>query len=124
MAPEQAAGDPSVDHRADIYAFGAMAFELLAGRPPFVADSQARLIGAHFSEIPRDVREFRPDTPAALGDLIARCRAKAPDVRPSSAAAVLDSLETLTNGSDSDVAVRGRSAMSLGQAITWWGRQR
>src|SRR5688572_30148123 len=44
MAPEQAAGDPDMDHRADIYAFGCLAFELLAGRPPFTDTSTHRLV--------------------------------------------------------------------------------
>ncbi|MEO7967117.1 MAG: serine/threonine-protein kinase, partial [Gemmatimonadaceae bacterium] len=73
MPPEQAAGDPDVDHRSDIYAFGAMAYELLSGRPPFVADSPARIISAHFNEIPRDVRELRADTPPILAELVMRC---------------------------------------------------
>src|SRR5687767_11029345 len=47
MAPEQAAGDPATDHRADIYSYGCMAYELLAGRPPFVEKSPRRLMAAH-----------------------------------------------------------------------------
>jgi serine/threonine-protein kinase len=42
MSPEQAAGEPDVDHRADIYAFGCMAYELIAGRPPFEASRRTR----------------------------------------------------------------------------------
>jgi len=46
MAPEQAAGDPHVDHRADLYALGAMAFEMLAGRPPFTGPNPQALLAA------------------------------------------------------------------------------
>src|SRR4030095_4392653 len=50
ISPEQAAGDPDVDQRADIYSFGCMAYELLAGRPPFIAKTPPRLLGAHLSQ--------------------------------------------------------------------------
>src|SRR5262245_9382214 len=53
MAPEQAAADPATDHRADIYSFGCVAYELLTGRPPFVAPSLQRLITAHMAEKPQ-----------------------------------------------------------------------
>ena len=60
MSPEQAAADPNTDHRADIYAFGVMAYELLAGRPPFQGNTPARLLAAHLGEAPRDVRRSAP----------------------------------------------------------------
>ncbi|MFP5355479.1 MAG: protein kinase domain-containing protein, partial [Gemmatimonadota bacterium] len=123
MAPEQAAGDNTLDHRADLYAFGAMAYELLAGRPPFVADSQARLIAAHFSESPRDVRELRPDTPAALADVIMRCLAKEAVDRPASAVdlvRVLDSVSSTGGGGVLPEALRGPQ-MRLGRALGVWG---
>ena len=62
-------GGPDADHRADIYAFGVMAYELLAGQPPFQAARRARLLAAHMSESPRDLRSFRSDIPPALADL-------------------------------------------------------
>ena len=76
MAPEQAAGDPDVDHRADIYAFGCMAYELLAGQPPFHGRTPTRMLAAHMGEAPRPIGELRPDAPAALNDLVMRCLAK------------------------------------------------
>ena len=86
MAPEQAAADPNVDHRADFYAFGVMAYELLAGRPPFQGSTPARLLAAHMTETPRDIRSIRPDIPAALADLVMACLAKDPDDRPAAGA--------------------------------------
>ncbi len=98
MAPEQAAGDPNTDHRADIYAFGCLAYELLAGRPPFDARSPQRLLAAHMSERPRPVSELRPDTPVELARLVSQCLEKEPEARPQSADALLAALETVSTG--------------------------
>jgi eukaryotic-like serine/threonine-protein kinase len=84
MAPEQAAADPSADHRVDIYSFGCLAFELLAGRPPFVEKTPQKLLAAHFGEQPPDIRELRPDTPPAIAELIAQCLLKDAGARPQS----------------------------------------
>jgi serine/threonine-protein kinase len=93
MAPEQAAGDPNVDHRADIYAFGCVAYELLTGGPPFVRDAPHHVIAAHFKEVPRSVGELRSDAPAAVVQLVASCLEKDPARRPQSADDVLHALE-------------------------------
>ncbi|HET7374281.1 MAG TPA: protein kinase [Gemmatimonadaceae bacterium] len=98
MAPEQAAGDPHVDHRADIYAFGCMAYELLAGKPPFHGRTPARILGAHMGEAPRPIGELRPDAPAALNDLVMRCLAKDAEARPQNAAEVITALNSVTSG--------------------------
>ena len=99
MAPEQAAGDPNIDARADIYAFGCMAFELLAGKPPFHGRTPSRILGAHMGEPPPQIAEFRPDAPAGLSDLIMRCLAKDADARPQSAAEMIALLNGVTSGS-------------------------
>jgi eukaryotic-like serine/threonine-protein kinase len=97
MAPEQAAGDPAMDHRADVYAWGVMAYELLAGRHPF-ADriSPHALMTAHFSETPAAL----PQTiPRALAVLVERCLSKDAAHRPASASELLAALDTaLTSG--------------------------
>jgi eukaryotic-like serine/threonine-protein kinase len=84
MAPEQAAADPSADHRVDIYSFGCLAFELLAGRAPFVEKTPQKLLAAHFGEQPPDIREFRPDTPPVIAELVAQCLLKEAGARPQS----------------------------------------
>ena len=99
MAPEQAAGDPDADHRADIYALGCMAYELLAGRPPFHGRAPQRVLAAHLSEAPQPIAELRPDVPAALAELVMRCLAKDPAERPQSAAEIILALNGVTSGS-------------------------
>jgi tetratricopeptide (TPR) repeat protein len=104
MSPEQAAGDPDTDHRTDIYSFGCMAFELLAGQPPFNEKSPRKLLAAHMGEKPRAVTELRPDTPSSLAELVMRCLAKEADDRPQSANALVQVLETVTSGGTSPAA--------------------
>ncbi len=113
MAPEQAAGDPNIDHRADIYSLGAMAYELLAGHPVFPERTPQRMLAAHVQETPRSIAELRADTPAALAELVMQCLAKNASERPQSAADIVRVLETITSGSGmpavSDGARDGKS---------------
>ena len=98
MAPEQAAADPATNHRADIYAFGCMAYELLAGRPPFIAKTPQRLLAAQMSDVPEPIKALRLDTPDMLADLVMRCLEKDADARPQRAGDLVQILETVTSG--------------------------
>ena len=95
MAPEQAVGDPNLDHRADLYAFGCLAFELLAGAPPFANRTLQQLLVAHVQEQPRPITDLRPETPPLLGALVARCLSKNPAERPADAREILASLDAI-----------------------------
>jgi serine/threonine-protein kinase len=97
MAPEQAAGDPRTDHRADLYAWGVVAWELLAGKHPFAAHSTLHaLLAAQMGEIPPLVADIRADVPRALSELVRRCLEKDPARRPGSAAELLGALDQVT----------------------------
>ena len=122
MAPEQAAADPNADHRVDLYAFGVMAYELIAGRPPFQGNTPARLLAAHMSETPRDVRAIRPDMPAALAELIMACLAKDPDGRPQQARDLVRVLETVTTSGNAAAvpAVLHGGRFPIGKALGLW----
>ena len=101
MAPEQAAASPHVDHRADLYAFGVMAYEMLTGQPPFTAPTPQALLAAHVTEPPLEVTQRRATIPAPLAQLIMRCLAKKAADRPQTAdelLPVLDSLATPSGG--------------------------
>ena len=98
MAPEQAAGDPDVDHRADIYSLGCMAYEMLTGQTPFHGRTPAKMLAAHMMETPAPIGQLRPDTPAALETLVMRCLAKDPADRPQSGAEIAAALESVTSG--------------------------
>ncbi len=82
MAPEQARAQ-LVGTPADLYALGLIAFEMLAGRPPFEADSAAEMLVCHLHTLPPSVKDVRPDVPAALDDLVDRLLAKDPGERPT-----------------------------------------
>jgi len=99
MAPEQAAGDPDIDQRADIYALGAMAYELLSGQAVFANRTPQRMLAAHMGEAPRGITEFRGDLPHALADMVMQCLAKDAKDRPQQASDIARVLETITSGS-------------------------
>ncbi len=93
MSPEQLAGDPGVDARADIYALGVVAYEMLTGQPVFPAPSAAKVIVAHMTETPDPVTKHRSDTPRHIAAMIARCLEKEPANRFQTAAEVQESLD-------------------------------
>jgi hypothetical protein len=94
MSPEQCRAAPC-DHRADLYAFGCVLFEMVAGRPPFLANNTGELLAAHLMQAPASLDDVIPGTPPALVALVARLLAKTPEARPRDAASVATELDRL-----------------------------
>jgi len=93
MSPEQAAADPHVDHRSDIYSVGVMAYEVLTGQPPFSGSTPQQVLAAHVTQEPEAITRRRPAIPAALEAVIMRCLAKRPADRWQTAAELHAALE-------------------------------
>jgi len=93
MAPEQAAGDPEIDGRADIYSLGVTAYEMLSGAAPFAHLNPREMLTARLTLPPQPLSSVRKDVPAGLERLIARCLAIDPADRPQTAADLVEALE-------------------------------
>ncbi len=123
MAPEQAAGDPATDHRADLYAFGAMAYEMLAGHPPFHGLTPSKLLAAHMGERPKDIRGLRDDCPESLAALVMQCLEKEAPARPAGAMEIARVLETITSSGASTAApaILAGGRIRFVRALSLWG---
>jgi eukaryotic-like serine/threonine-protein kinase len=86
MSPEQVAAEADIDLRTDLYALGCVLFECLAGHPPYQHPNEVVVLQMHQTEPVPDIRKLRPETPAALAELIARAMAKRREDRFASAA--------------------------------------
>jgi len=106
MSPEQASADPEIDQRADLYSFGAVAYEMLTGRAPFTARTTQALLAAHVVEAPEPISKRRPATPIDLATLIMRCLEKRPADRPQSAKEIIQALDTIQLSAGSSIAYR------------------
>jgi eukaryotic-like serine/threonine-protein kinase len=96
ISPERAAGQPATP-AADLYSLGAVLYELLTGRPPFISDSPVLVVRAHLHEQPRPVWELAPWVPPRLADACELALAKDPTHRPSSAAALAVRLRAVSS---------------------------
>ena len=81
MSPEQCSQSSEIDARSDIYSFGVIVYELLAGHVPFTGDSPTAIMMKHIQEPPPSILEERKDLPAEVGRVIARALAKRPEDR-------------------------------------------
>ncbi len=97
MAPEQLEGK-EVDARTDIFAFGAVVYEMATRKRAFEGKTQASVIGAILKDDPPPISSLQPMTPPALDRVVKRCLAKEPDERCQSAKDLTDELKWIAEG--------------------------
>jgi len=104
MPPEQAMGGEA-SNKADLYSLGAMLYEMVTGRPPFVGDDSVAIIGQHINTTPVSPTWHRADLPAGMESLIMLLLDKDPQKRPTSAKDVYQALESIETGKDKEPTV-------------------
>ena len=103
MSPEQCSGTAVVDARADVYSLGATLFQLLAGRPPFEANTLMGIIAKQVNEPAPPIRTLVADLSEAVEQVVAKCLAKRPEARFQHAGELLDELERLQRGEPTSI---------------------
>ncbi|MCA1815712.1 MAG: protein kinase [Acidobacteria bacterium] len=98
MSPEQCSQAAEIDARSDIYSFGVILFEMLAGHVPFTGESATAIMLKQLQEPPPSVLEERKDLPAAVGVVIARALSKRPEDRQQSASELVEALALAATG--------------------------
>lgn len=120
IAPEQARGDQALDHRADLYALGVVAYEMITGHPPFTGKSTAAVLQAHATRQPEPIESRRPDAPRQLTAIVMRCMAKDPNDRPSSGHEIVQALAASAGAAPRKGGVGGSlSTFTLPPWLPW-----
>ncbi|MCM3906050.1 MAG: serine/threonine-protein kinase [Pyrinomonadaceae bacterium] len=118
MSPEQVRGD-QVDHRADIFAFGAILYEMLAGRRAFEGDSAIEVMNAILKEEPAEISEPKREVPAALIRVVQHCLEKNREERFQSMSDVAFYLEALPAATDRETSAAAAGAQPRGAGRRW-----
>ena len=111
MAPEQATADPLVDHRADLYAWGMIAYELITGQSPFAGRSPQAMLAAQITEVPEEITRRRAGISPALASLVMRCLEKRAADRPQSAEELVRALDAIGVSGSADTTHAHHSAV-------------
>lgn len=98
MAPEQCRGNEPIGPYTDVYSFGIILYQMLAGTPPFVAAEPVKLVAMHCMEKPPPLRAVRADASDALLAIVDKCLAKRPEARFPDARALYHELDLLARG--------------------------
>ena len=115
MAPEQALADPNIDARADIYALGVVAYELLSGQKPFGGMNPQQTLSAQITTLPEQLLQLRPEVPPGLAAIVMRCLEKNPANRFQSADDLYTALEPYSIASGATAA----APFLIGKPFKW-----
>jgi hypothetical protein len=124
MAPEQWGDASKVDWRADLYSLGCLAFEMTAGRPPFIATNIAEACGKHLNVDPPRVSSLVPTAPAKLEQLLDQLLAKDPADRPPSMKEVARAFEGVETREEGVAPTLAMGAVALPASTVPPGRRR